>query len=138
MGRYAKEGDMVFDGSRSFGDSTVLTPPALTVSLNDDYDPAGWRDGSGEVIISVLQLQTDGSGNKQLRGLVPSSSGKRNIVLIINVGTVNSVIIINNNAGSAAANRFLLNSNNRLAPNESAQYYYCTTALRWRPISDYK
>ena len=137
MGIYIKEEDVVFNGSRSFGDDTVITPAALTTA-QADYDPTGWRDGSGEIIVSVLQLQTDGSGNKQISGLVPSATAKRNIVLIINVGTVNNVVIQNNNAGSAAANRFLLNSNNSLAPNESAQYYYCTTASRWRPISDYK
>jgi len=137
VSRYVIEEKVVYEGARSFGDNTVLTPPALT-GITDDYDPAGWRDGDGEVVISVLPLQTDGLANRQVRGIVPSSTATRNIVLIINVGTANNVVMANNNASSAAENRFLLNGNQALAPNESASFYYCTTAQRWRPMSDYK
>lgn len=128
--------ETVFGGTREFTADSILIPPAITGTIND-YDPAGWRI-DGQIVKSVLQLQSDGVANRQIRGLVPSDNPKYNIVTITNIGASRNIILVDNNGNAAAENRFSSRGNTTLAPRESGNFYYDPLILRWRAAADWK
>lgn len=135
--RYLNDTDNIeFGKSTAYADSAILTPTALSVDVND-YNPTGFQDGSGNIVVSVLRLQTDGSGVKDITGLLASTTLVGEVIMIMNIGTQN-IRIMNNNALSSVENRFLLNANAVLGQNECASFIYDTISQRWRHLNDYK
>lgn len=82
-------------------------------------------------VVSVVRVTTDGNGPENLTGMVPTFNGQ--IVLIFNVGTVDSVVI-KHSATSTATNQFICpnSADVTLRKNGSVYAWYDGTSTKWR------
>lgn len=89
-------------GSAIFGNDIslngIITPAALTGDVNN-YAPTGLATAG------VLRLG-GGSSDRNISGLLAPTSGKAQLLLILNIGTSNSLILNNQSASSSAGNKF--------------------------------
>jgi len=132
MGRYAKENNMVISGPFTVDDSAMLSPSALTASV-DDYNPSGFQS-SGTIQIFGLLLSTDG-GNYNLTGLAAPIPGIRSMIFIQNVTIGSQITIVANSVQSLAPNRFGMNGNVILEVAEGLWLLYNTDVNRWTEIA---
>jgi len=110
-------------------DAAVLTPPEITTD-QDDYEPAGFTDGSGNIIITFLRLDAS-SGMVEITGLKAPSTNKYVIIFATNIGS-DDIKFKNNSGSSIAANRFLLAAGERkIKSEETKAFIYDHPRQRW-------
>lgn len=131
--KYLNDTDpIIFGSSWSFASGSVLSPAALTGTVNN-YDPSGWRVSG---VIKVVGLQIDcGGANRDITGLAAPTDGLVYMIFIVNKSTTRNLVLKNADAASTAANRFLFGANLTLTEGEGAWLYYSQSESRWRKIS---
>ena len=136
--KYLNDNDCIdFGTSKCFKKTAFLSPDPLITDVNN-YNPIGFKDEKGKIIVSVLRLFTDGTGDRIITGLLSPSKPIGAAVTIQNVGNLDNIIIANNSYLSSPKNRFILNYNMIISPNESVSFVYDEIDLRWRHIDGYK
>lgn len=113
-----------FRGSLNFGGA--LTPTALTGNVND-YSPTN--------LGSSFAIRIDGgASDRNITGLATGSDGR--LVMIINIGSTNTLTLKDASSSSTAANRFLFGADVVLGINQSVTLRYDGTTSRWRPFTE--
>jgi hypothetical protein len=118
---------VVVNGSISIGDDAILVPAQITANQND-YNPAGFVDGTGAIVISFMVVDT--SGNYNITGIEAPSPAIKNRIVLHNDGS-STVSLINNSGLSLAANRFSLKGNITIQQQEAVELIYDNTISRW-------
>src|SRR5579859_374467 len=130
-------GANTFGAAQTFGASLVptadtyfggaVTPPALSASVND-YAPTGLATAS------ILRLSASG-GSWNVTGIASTGFNEARNLVVINVGSSNSITLKNQSASSASANRLLIGSDIVLGPSQSAHLIYDATAGFWVAVA---
>lgn len=115
-------GDLSLDG--------VITPTALSGDVNN-YNPAG-LDGA-----NVLRLG-GGASDRNITGLTAPSTARGKLLLLVNIGTTNSLVLKNASGSSAAGNTFQGASAADVTVHKggSVWLWYDPTGLVWCPITN--
>jgi len=115
-------GNLVFNGSVSFGD-------AVTVNINANTNNLLIPNLGGSLLVRL-----NFTGNYSLTGIVPNDITKGQWIILNNVGT-GSGIFKDNDAGSIAQNRFIIGANKTVQTDEGIALVYDTVDQRWRSFA---
>ena len=123
----------VVQNSICISNNATLSPLEIIIN-QDDYNPAGLTDGSGNYIKTFLRLDAS-SGNVDITGLQEPNQNCNVIIYALNVGT-SDIKFKNNDGSSLANNRFLFQPGEiKIKENEAATFIYDKIVNRWKNIS---
>jgi len=116
---------LTLDGPDRETSGAWLSPPTLTVSVND-YAPTGWEEAR------VIRLESSGAVN--ITGWVARTVESQRLWLV-NVGA-NNITLTHADAASLTRNQFLCpgSANLVLNANDSVPTWYDLTTERWRVL----
>lgn len=116
---------------------SIITAPPLFTNVND-YDPPGFRDASGKII--ATQINVSAIGNRQIRGLAAPSVPVYVEVTIYNEGVFgisgSNISVRNDNPNPLPQNRFKMSGNQNLVFRRRIVFIYDVNSLRWMLRND--